>query len=65
MTDTTPTERLVAAGWTRLTESGGDCAMSSPTVGYCEKSARWIERTGARPMCASHAVHLINGRRVR
>lgn len=61
----TLTQRLIAAGWTRLAESGGDCGMSSPTVGYCAKSARWVEWSGARPMCAHHAASLIEGRRAR
>lgn len=60
MTQKTPgalTARLISAGWTRLTESAGECG-SAP--GFCVRSARWYRLGARRPMCAQHAAQLDN-----
>lgn len=58
---TSPSGRLRAAGWTQIADPGhrADCGMPGPSTGYCTRNARWKEHGGARPMCAGHALELV------
>jgi hypothetical protein len=51
----TRTERLEAAGWTRLDRSY-ECGRKGPQTDYCMQPAMWVRPTVERPACGHHAL---------